>query len=211
MRGNIFGVYSTDYSVAFAFTRSSTVKSSNVSISHSTVTEHFLQNSIKFSDTTLTNYPQDLKNNFMVHVIISFIGVFIFFFAICVLTYVYFKCCPKRSYGIGIEENKLQTRYNSLHFVAEEPEPTLNVQAQDQDNKDSTYLTPVYSSNESNNTRLSSETIARNENEAISSQNQLFGHQARQETPCTQNIPDVNRNDVQEHIYIEISEDNQER
>lgn len=71
MRGNIFGVYSTDYSVAFAFTRSSTVKSSNVSISHSTVTEHFLQNSIKFSDTTLTNYPQDLKNNFMVHVIIS--------------------------------------------------------------------------------------------------------------------------------------------
>lgn len=206
-----FVFFSTDYSVAFAFTRSSTAKSSNVSNSHSTVTEHFLQDSIKFSDTTLTNYPQDFKNNVLVHVIISFIGVFIFFFAICVLTYIFFKCCQKKSYGIGIEEHKLQTRYNSLQFVAEEPEPTLNVQAENQDNKDSTYLTPVYSSNESNKASISSETIARNENEAISSQNQLFGHQARQETSNTQHIANVYRNDAQEHIYIEISEDNQEK
>lgn len=199
MRVTVFCFYSTDYSVEFAFTRSSNAMSSNVS----TVTENVFQYSIKLSHTTLTNYPQDIelfRINFVVQAIISFMGVFIFLFAICVFTYMYFKCCQKKNYGSRIEENKLQTRYSSLHLVAEEPEPILNVQDQDQENKDCTYLTPVFSSNDSNNASLSSESATENE----TSEYQLSGHQAP-ETFNRQNTTNVNKEAIQNHIYIEIS------
>lgn len=218
IRVTLFCFHFTDYTMKFTHKSPtlSNFRSSNVAISYSMVTESILDDNDKFSETTLTNYPQDIdvfKNNFVVHVVISFMGVFIFFFASCVLTYIYFKCCPKRrNYGSGMEENKLQTRYNSLNFVAEEPEATLNVEAQDQeDNKDFTYLTPVYNSNESTKSGISSEDIARNENEAISSENQLIGKQTRRKASNRQNLPNFTKEDVQEHIYIEISEDNQER
>lgn len=198
------------------FPTSSNLRSSNVSFFHSTVPESTLDDNNKISDTTLTYYNQNIevfKNNSVVHVVISFMGVFIFFFAICVLTYVYFKCCPKRrNDGSGIEENKLQTRYNSLNFVVEEPEATINVEGQDQENnKDSTYLTPVFNSNESPKSSISTEHIARNKNEAILSENQKIGKQFCRKAANRQNIHNFTKEDVQEHIYIEISEDNQER
>lgn len=203
MRVTVFCFYFTDNTVAFAFTRSLNVILSNVS----TVTANVLQSSVKFSDTTLTVYPRDIdlfKNNFVVHVIISFIGVFIFFFAICVLTYVFFKCCPPKNYRSGIEENKLQTRYNSLHFVAEEPEPILNVQDQNQENEDFTYLTPVFSGNDSNKSSYN-ENTTENEIETISSEYELSGHRALHETFNRPNSAIVHKDDVQNHIYIEIS------
>lgn len=77
-----------------------------------------------YSDTTLADVLPDtelFKYNLVVRVIISLIGVFVFFFAIFVLTYIYFKCFRKTSNASGgVRETEWQAQYKSLSFDAVE-------------------------------------------------------------------------------------------
>lgn len=221
--------------------------------------------------------PPDIKlfkDNTIVRVIASLIGVFVFFFAIFVLTYIYFKCVRKTNIaGRGVVKNDLQAQYKSLYFDTTEPqtvyiepqglantdftyltpvfnrtvEPqgseenkrrqgnddilhetplhrngheTTNRQTNNSDglknlewqaqskSQDFTYLTPVFSCEDSEESHRSVEKETRN-GKVLSSTETLLENQrvSCQETTNRQNEQTLTRNDVQEHVYIEIIEE----
>lgn len=85
---------------------------------------------------------------------ISLIGNFIFFFAIYALTYIYFKCFWKTTTA---SDGVRKARYKSLSFDAMEPHNPLHPETQGLVNKEFTYLTPVFSNNESRESRRTGE------------------------------------------------------
>lgn len=121
---------------------------------HLSETQDFRSDNEMFSETTVTYFVRDnnlnvFKENIVVYIITSLIGVFVFFFALCVLTNIYFKCCRKKYTESRMEGNNWQAQYKSLRFVAAEPEAILHLEPQEQSNTDFTYLTPVFSRNKS--------------------------------------------------------------
>lgn len=188
--------------------QSSTVRLSNVSVAHQTVHYDFSQDTKEYSDTTLSFGPPGidfLTDNLVVRVIISLIGVFVFCFAIFVFTYIYFKCFRKTSIASGgVRETEWQAQYKSLRFDAVEPQLIpLHPEPQRRLNTDCTYLTPVFSGNESRESRRTGENDRRNENEVIPDTHLL-------ETLSRQNEPYTAHGDGQEHVYIEITEEKTE-
>lgn len=159
-----------------------------------------------FSDTTVTYFVRNnnlnvFKENIVVHVITSLIGVFVFFFALCVLTNIYFKCCRKKNTESRMEGNDWQAQYKSLRFVPAEPETILHLESQEQINTDFTYLTPVFSRNKSFKEALS------NKNETVITKNQSFG-QISGTASIGQNIVNLTNDMPPQDVYIDISEDN---
>ncbi|XP_052710294.1 uncharacterized protein LOC128184750 isoform X2 [Crassostrea angulata] len=107
-----------------------------------------------------------------------------------------------------VKETEWQAQYKSLSFDAVEPQLIpLHPDQQGRVNADFTYLTPVFSGNESREARHTGE--IRNENEIIPEtllQEQRVCNQkstSRQDEPNSTNMHD----DVQEHVYIEITEE----
>lgn len=125
--------------------------------------------------------PPDIKlftNNTIVRVIVSLIGVFVFFFAIFVLTYIYFKCVRKTNIaGRGVVKNDLQAQYKSLYFDTTEPQTPGYIEPQELANIDFTYLTPVF--NRTVEQQGSEENKRRQENEDILHETSLHrnGHE----------------------------------
>lgn len=144
----------------------------------------------------------------VVHVIISLIGVFVFFFAIFVVTYIYFKCFRKTTNTSALKETEWQAQYKTLSFDAVEPQLIpLHPDQQGRVNADFTYLTPVFSGNESR----TGENDRRKENEIMIPETHLQEQRvSSQETISRQNEPSIGHDDVQEHVYIEITEERSE-
>lgn len=158
------------------------------------------------SDTTITNLPPDnnlFKNDLLVHFIISLVGIFVFFFAIFVLTYIYLKCVRKTTYGSGrrVKENELQIHYKELSFDAVEPHNQVRPEQQGRVDEDFTYLTPVLSRNE----RRSGE----NEDEILPTTQLQEQRVSSQENTSRQNEQNITHDDA--HVYIEITEEQTER
>lgn len=101
-----------------------------------------------------------------------------------------------------MEGNEWQAQYKSLRFDAVEPEITIHPEPQRHVNPDSAYLSPVFSQNERNELHGLVENMSRHENEDISQETQLHG---------LRNVPIVMQDNVPDHVYIEITEDNVEK
>lgn len=174
-----------------------------------TVTEH-QQLTTHFDDFS----PHDIeliKDKSTVRVIISLIGVFVFFFAIFVLTYIYFKCFRKTTTDSSRErENEGQAQYKSLNFDAMEPQIPLHPETQEIVNTDITYLTPVFSRNDNQESWGTEENEIRNENETIPETHIQEHRVSSDETISGQNEPNIATSDFQEHVYIEITEEKTE-
>lgn len=173
---------------------------------HLSETQDFRSDNEMFSETTVSYFVRDnnfnvFKENIVVYVITSLIGVFVFFFALCVLTNIYFKCCRKKNTESKMEGNDLQTQYKSLRFVAAEPEAILHLQSQEQLNTDFTYLTPVFSRNKSCKEAFS------NKNETVIIKNHSFGQRSGT-TSVGLNIANLTNDMPQQDVYIDISDGN---
>lgn len=140
----------------------------------------------------------------MVNIALSLIGVFVFFFAFFVLTYFYFKCFRKTPNTIGFKNNEWKANYKSLKFETVEPQIPLDFEPQEGVNTE--YLTPVLSFN----TSVESCEYGANEmtnEKKIFSDAKVHGQRVSQETSNNQNEPNLTQNDVQDHVYIEITDE----
>lgn len=193
-------------------TQSSPVRLSNISVEYKTVDYIFSHETNKYSDTTVS-FAQPgldlLMDNLVVRVIISLIGVFVFFFAIFVITYIYFKCFRKTtSASVRVRENDWEAQYKYLSFDAVEPQLIpLHPEQQGRVNTDFTYLTPVVSRNESQESFRNGKNDRKNENEIIPNTHLQEQRIISLETISKQNEPNTAHEDVQEHVYIEITEE----
>lgn len=164
---------------------------------------HFTEKN-KRSDITSTNFPPGVdafKNNILIYIILSLVGAFVFFFAIFVLTNMYFKCLRKGTNDNEINVNQKQDHYKSLSFDAVEQECNLHQESVIHFNTDSAYLSPVDSGNQRSETSVDEIKIKR---ELLSHENSLQGF--CQEKKSTQNEWNALPEQLLEHVYIEISE-----
>lgn len=174
-----------------------------------TVTEH-QQLTTRFDEFSPHDYEL-IKDKSVVRVIISLIAVFVFFFAIFVLTYTYFKCFRKTtSASSRVRENERQAQYKSLRFDAVEPQIPLHPERQELINTDFTYLTPVFSRTDIQESWGTGENETINDNETIPETHIQEHRVSSEETIGRQNEPNIAHNDVQEHVYIEITEEKTE-
>lgn len=152
------------------------------------------------------NLPIDndlFKNSFLINLVqavVSLVGVFVFFFAACVVTYIYFKCFRQKTDVNRLNSNQCGSEYKSLSFEAVECESPLRPEPEQQANLELTYLTPVFRNDEKSETNIlaESEIVA-----DIPMHNRKICSQTRDESKLTDNLKD--------HVYIEILEHNIER
>lgn len=153
----------------------------------------------KHEDSTLTYLPTDIdlfKNSYMINlvqVVVSLVGVFVFFFSACVVTYIYIKCVRQTANDKRLNSNQCESEYKSLNFELVEYDSPFHPEQE----LELTYLTPVLRSIEERVTSLSENDILadiRIQRHAISSP------PTNEQTPTTDNL--------QNHVYIEILEDN---
>lgn len=155
------------------------------------------------------------QNNYVFHIIIGLVGIFVLFFVIHVTTNIYSKFFRRTSNSQGVNEN-MQARYKSLNFETTEQEPTLqsvnlNQQGQMQIDSecispDSSYLSPVFILDKNhieaivareNETDLRSDVTVR---ESVSNRySSVFPPVADTEVDSSSS-----RADQTEHVYIEI-------
>lgn len=81
----------------------------------------------------------DLLNN---NIVIGFIGVFAFSFAIFVLSYICFKCWRKTANPTGQNENKRQAQYKSMTLEAVILEDTYR-EIEESVDIEPAYLSPI--------------------------------------------------------------------
>ena len=106
--------------------------------------------------TSLPNLSNDsslFQNNYVFHIIIGLVGIFVLFFVIHVITNIYSKFFRRTSNSQCVNEN-MQARYKSLNFETTEQEPALHSVSLDQQGQmqvdsecippDSSYLSPVF-------------------------------------------------------------------
>uniref|UniRef100_A0A8W8JBY4 Uncharacterized protein n=1 Tax=Magallana gigas TaxID=29159 RepID=A0A8W8JBY4_MAGGI len=190
--------------------QSSTVRISNISVGYKTIDYDLSRGTNKYSDTTSSFVPPGiglLTDNLVVRIIISLIGVFVFCFAIFVFTYMYFKCFRKTTNASGgVRENESQSQYKSLRFDAVEPQLIpLHPEQQGRMNADFTYLTPVFSGNESRESHRTVENEIRNENEILPKINLQEQRVCNQESTSRQDESNSTHDDVHEHILFRSS------
>lgn len=127
------------------------------------------------------------------------------FFFLFVITYI-FKCVRKAVQTSAIRENRSQAQYKSLSFNEIEPKilAISRVEPHEQRKEDSTYLSPVVSRNECS-TSCDFGEIENNLLEAT-----LYSQRPSDETTNVQIDPENTQNEVQVHVYVEITEDNTE-
>lgn len=176
----------------------------NVTNSYHTVDQDISLDVNKHEDTSLIYLPTDIdlfKNSFVVNlvqVIVSLVGVFVFFFAACVVTYIYVKCFRQTTDGKRLNINQYESEIKSRSFEAVEYESLLTSEPEQQANLELTYLTPVFRND------VKSETNLLTESEIIA---ELPMHNRQM---CSQptNISKMTSETLQNHVYIEVLGDN---
>lgn len=150
------------------------------------------------------NLPKDndlFKNSFLINLVqavVSLVGVFVFFFAACVVTYIYFKCFRQTADGKRLKSNQCESEYKSLSFEAVECESPLHPEPEQQANLELTYLTPVFRNDEKSETNLLTECEITSDTPV---HNRQICSQLRDESK-------MNSDNLKDHVYIEILEDN---
>lgn len=153
----------------------------------------------KHEDSTLIYLPTDIdlfKNSFvinLVQVVVILVGIFVFFFAACVVTYIYFKCFRQTTDGKGLNSNQCKSENKSLNFESVEYESQLHPESEQQANLELTYLTPVFRNDE--------------KSELIADLPMLHRQISQQPT----NESKLTSDNLQDHVYIEVLDDNIER
>lgn len=201
----IYVIYLTGATKEMSVRLSTLVISNEVSKGASlyqTVNQDISEDVNKYEDSTMIYLPTNndlFTNNFLINlfqVIVSLVGVFVFFFVACVVTYIYIKCFRQTTGGKRLNSNQCESEYKSLSSMERveydsplHPEPHVNL--------DLTYLTPVLRSIEKRETS----SLAENNILAdIQTQRHATSSQPTNEhTPTTDNL--------QNHVYIEIVED----
>lgn len=179
----------------------------NVTNSYHNVDQDISLDVNKHEDSTLIYLPTDIdlfKNSFvinLVQVIVSLVGVFVFFFAACVVTYIYVKCFRQTTDGKRLNINQYESEIKSRSFEAVEYERQLPPEPEQHANLELTYLTPVFRNEEK------SETYLLTESEIIAD---LPMHN-RQISSQPTNISKMTSDNLQDHVYIEVLEDNIEK
>lgn len=137
------------------------------------------------------------KNDFVVRIfqiIVSFIGVFVIFFSLFVISYIYMKCFRKTTNEVEINERK-EAQYTALSVSAVEPENETQQAYRQQENTNCTYLTAVFKD------RAHNETCHSGENVRIFQETSFKRQQNRQKPADESNFtPDAGSTNV----YIEI-------
>nr|XP_034319053.1 uncharacterized protein LOC105332632 [Crassostrea gigas] len=174
----------------------------NVTNSYHTVDQDISLDVNKHEDSTLTYLRKDIdlfKNSFvinLVQVIVSLVGVFVFFFAACVVTYIYAKCFRQTTDGKRL--NITQYEFKSRSFEALGYESQLPPEPEQQANLELTYLTPVFRND------VKSETNLLTESDIIV---ELPMHNRQMSSQHT-NISKMTSETLQDHVYIEVLGDN---
>lgn len=178
---------------------------SNLTVSNRLVTQVISTEIIKLSDATLITIIKEdnfFKNNF----VISLLGVFVLFFCIFVLTYVYFKCCRKRTIENKMTKSDEKTQYLSLSLGNTEQENTVQstqVRASDSASLSPAYLTPVsmcYENTETINTHANG---VRNENNGVV-ETTTSGQIHPTDLMYQRSEPNISLEDQSENVYNEI-------
>lgn len=180
---------------------------SNVTSLYQTIDQDFSVDVDKHEDSTLIHLPTDIdlfKNSFvinLVQIVVSLVGVFVFFFAACVVTYIYFKCFRHTTDGKKIKSNQCESEHKSLSFEAVEYESPLHSEPEQQANLELTYLTPVFRNDEKSETNIlvESEIVA-----DIPMHHRKTCSQTRDESKLT-------TDNLKDHVYIEILDHKIER
>lgn len=142
------------------------------------------------------------KDNKVFLVIVILIGIFVLCFAIFVFTYTYFKCFRKTSKS-RIKEHEMQAHYTSLDFEAIILEQQA-IEPRGRFISESSYITPVFIQNENYiEPRVVPETETMRENNEALTESEL----SRQSTANRVNEAILPTENLSEHIYIEITED----
>lgn len=149
----------------------------------------------KSSESTREILPQNndlLKNN----IVISLLGIFVLFFSVFVISYNYLKCFRKKSITSVINASESQAQYKSLNIGLIEPENMVQPAPPRRTEMDSSaYLLPVFSRNEVSEFEIKLESDKPILDTTV--------HSNRHEL-------DSLTDNVQDHVYIEITKDNTE-
>lgn len=186
--------YKRDY---FIYSSDSTRKYlENIEFSSPTTVEDGLSTSThKSSESTRENLPQNndlLKNN----IVISLLGIFVFFFSVFVMSYIYLKCFRKKSITSVINATDSQAQYKSLNINLVEPENTVQPEPSRRIEMDSAYLLPVFSRNEDSEFEIKLES----DKPILDTTIHSYEITNRQEL-------DSMTDNVHDHVYIEITKD----
>lgn len=139
-------IYSTKSS-----TTSFSVSISNKHFSNPIVSQDFSTDIHKHvSDDKVNNIPSNddwLKNS----VALSLFGIFVLFFSVFVIAYIYLKCFRKELNAKSNKNTEWQDKYRSLSLDTRQPLGTAYEEPQEElIVTNSTYLSPVFARNESN-------------------------------------------------------------
>lgn len=192
----------TEYETKSLRTTTSTSLFSNFTVSNRLVTQSISTEITNLRDATLiTIVKEDLffKNN----LVISLLGIFVLFFCIFVLTYVFFKCCRKRSIDNKMTMSEWKAQYQSLSPGIMKQENT--VQPAHYRESDSAYLSPAYL-NPVSNRYENTETISLHASDVSNSVVEVMtsGQIRATDQMYTINGPNMSLEDQSENVYNEI-------
>lgn len=184
-------LYSSEFTNTF-----SNLTRSNVTFAFIPSTYAFFTVSDKQIDTTVKNSQTNtdlLKNN----IVISLLGIFVLFFSLFVISYIYLKCFRKKETTSGMKNSEQHSQYNSLNFNQVEPESTVHLEPLRRMEADSAYLLPVSSPNDG------SELEIKHERNKIIQDTSIHGYEITKSQELN-----ITVDNVHDHVYIEIGEDN---
>lgn len=168
----------------------------NREISSQLVTDGLSRSTHKSSESNRENLPQNndlLKNN----IVISLLGVFVFFFSVFVISYIYLKCFRKKAIASVINASESQAQYKSLNVDLVEPENTVQPAHPRRMEMDSAYLLPVFSRNEVSDFEIK-----------LESDKPILDTNVHSSEITNRHELDSMTDNVHDHVYIEITKDN---
>lgn len=168
----------------------------NIGISSPPVKNGLSTSTHKSSESTREILPQNndlLKNN----IVISLLGIFVLFFSVFVISYIYLKCFRKKAIASVINASELQAQYKSLNISLIEPENTVQPAHPGRTEMDSAYLLPVFSRNEVNEFEIK-----------LESDKPILDTNVHSYEITNRHELDSMTDNVQDHVYIEITKDN---
>lgn len=148
-----------------------------------------------------------LENSDITYIIISLVGLFVFFFGIFVVTYSYQKCFRRRSRS-NLQDHDITNQpvqYKALHFGAEEQEFEIHSDQLRRLNSDPTYLSPVYHPHQDVEPHIVLGDISMSEN--LQNLQPLRENTLPHENQGEE-LGMVQENHQNNHVYVEIIEEN---
>lgn len=101
------------------------------------------------SDDKLDNIPSN--DNWLINsVALSLFGIFVLFFSVFVIAFIYLKCFRKELNAKKNKNTEWHVKYRSLSLDTRQPLGTAYDEPQELIERDSTYLSPVFSRNVGN-------------------------------------------------------------